>query len=95
MPLYYRGPDVLITHEVFAVRWPPQVFLIAELGDVWIVRDDRRPRPGRLQELRAMHRQHDVLLFASADPTRFGQVSRALARVLRDRDENLKDPSFG
>lgn len=96
MPLYYRGPEARITHEVFAVQVPyPQTYPISELHDVCIVRDDRRPRAGRIQELRATYRQLDVLLYASADPTRFGQVARALARALRDREENLRHPSFG
>ena len=44
MPVYYRGPQVLITGEIFAILVPPrQEFRIAELRDVHIVRGDLPP----------------------------------------------------
>jgi Family of unknown function (DUF6232) len=42
--IYYQGPDVVITHEVFAVRTPtPQRFHIRELRQVHVVRGDLPP----------------------------------------------------
>lgn len=42
MTVYYRGPDVLITHEVFQVLSPqPQAFPIRELRGVCVVEDSR------------------------------------------------------
>jgi hypothetical protein len=44
MTVYYRGPDVLITHEVFHVMSPqPQTFSIGELRGVCVVEGGRRP----------------------------------------------------
>jgi hypothetical protein len=44
MPTYYRGPEVLITHEVFVI-WAPQphTFRINELRNVHLVRGDLHP----------------------------------------------------
>jgi hypothetical protein len=44
MPTYYRGPEVLITHEVFVI-WAPQphAFRINELRNVHLVRGDLHP----------------------------------------------------
>ncbi len=131
MMLYYRGPDVIVTDEVFEVRHPYyRRFLIDELAFVHVVRHERddtvvistrtaagalvlvatswhllrtveawllaillvaapsalsgvchRLRP-RAQELRAVYRHYDVTLYLSSDPQVFGQVRRALARVL-------------
>lgn len=149
MSLYYRGPDVLITHEAFTLRAPHrQSFPLAELHDVHIVRAARRSGPAmsapgacavavvvavilavvgwlaldtvlaplvilpivavptaiaarggggadHTLELRATVRRQLVALYVSSDPVRFGQVSRALARALRDRQEgrNLSRPA--
>jgi hypothetical protein len=49
---YYRGPDAVVTSEVFIWRTtPPKIFVIRELKRVGIVRRDidratRIPRPG-------------------------------------------------
>jgi len=41
---YYRGPDVVITDDVFVVWTPqPQTFRIAELESVHVVRGSRHP----------------------------------------------------
>lgn len=44
MRTYYRGPDVLITHEAFVRRTAPQqLFLIRELHHVVMIRGDLDP----------------------------------------------------
>jgi len=44
MTVYYRGPNVLITHEVFQVMSPqPRTFSIRELRGVCVVEGGRRP----------------------------------------------------
>jgi hypothetical protein len=128
---FYQGPDVLITHEVFAVRAPvPQRFRVRELRRVHVVRGDLPPErlvtahiaggalvaalvlvplldspfalmvatittvsamgvngvcahlSPRTYEIRALYRGFDVRLYSSTDPSRFGQVRRALTRAL-------------
>ncbi|MCA2214533.1 DUF6232 family protein [Jidongwangia harbinensis] len=40
---YYRGPDAVVTNEVFVWRTaPPKVFVIRDLRDVCIAREDNR-----------------------------------------------------
>lgn len=44
MPTYYRGPEVLITHELFVIWTPyPHAFQINELGNVHVVRGHVHP----------------------------------------------------
>lgn len=95
MPLYYRGPDVLITHEVFVVRAAQAPYLhtlpIPELQDVYIAAYSGLLH-SRTQELRGTLAGQDVLLYQSSDSTRFGQVARALARALRDYEDRRDFP---
>ncbi|MEJ3749364.1 DUF6232 family protein [Actinomycetes bacterium KLBMP 9797] len=45
MTVYYRGPCVLITHQVFRVLHPhPRVYAIRDLSDVYVV-EERGPSP--------------------------------------------------
>src|SRR4051812_44857815 len=44
MTTYYRGPDVLITDQVFVIWTPPQrVYQINELSDCCVLEGDRPP----------------------------------------------------
>lgn len=44
MTLFYIGPHVCITHEVFQVRWPSyRSFEIRDLTNVHVVRDETDP----------------------------------------------------
>jgi hypothetical protein len=89
MTLYYRGPKVLITDQVFTVLMPgPQTFQLDELDDVHVAIGGRcRPFGPRTCELRARYRDVEVLLFACSDHRTFGQVKRGLTRALEGRRE--------
>lgn len=90
MTTYYRGPEVLITHEVFVILGScPQAFRIDELYDVYVVTDGKRFRP-RVFELRASCRGVEVLLFGCSNRTTFGQVKRGLVRALEGRRDRLE-----
>lgn len=95
MTLYYRGPDVLITDQVFAVRSgnpEPERFRIDELRDVHVVNGGAarwRLRPS-VYELWATYRNVLVLLFRASDSRVFGQVSRGLMRALEAREDRLE-----
>jgi hypothetical protein len=83
MALLYRGPDALITDEVFESLGPqPQSYLINELQYLHVVR-------GRPLEIRAVYRGQLICLFHTRDRQVFGQVQRALLRAL----ERLEDAS--
>ncbi|MGC9667166.1 DUF6232 family protein [Planosporangium sp. 12N6] len=88
MTIYYRGPEVVITDQVFTVLVPgPQSFPIDELEDVHVVAGYRRWPAPRSHELRATYRGYEILLFRSSDMRTFGQVKRGLMRVLEGRRE--------
>jgi hypothetical protein len=87
MTVYYRGPEVLITDQVFTVLLPdPLAFAIDGLDDVHVLAGGRRRLFGpRAYELRATYRDVGVLLFSSRDERAFGQVKRGLVRALEGR----------
>jgi hypothetical protein len=92
MTIYYRGPEVLITDQVFVARWPaPRTFVIDELDDVHVVVLAMRWFGPRRHELRARHRSVAVLLFASYDPRTFGQVRRGLMRAVECQRERREE----
>jgi hypothetical protein len=82
---YYRSPEALITHEMFAVYGPySQIFPIEELFDVYVVTEGSRVRP-RAFQLWGTFRGTEVLLFSCSSPRTFGQVKRGLIRALEGR----------
>ncbi|MCW6006125.1 hypothetical protein K1W54_16280 [Micromonospora sp. CPCC 205371] len=79
MTIFYRGPRIVITHRDFRILRPyPRVFAIRELSDAQVIllRRDRR------FELWARHQGTPVCLFSTCDERSFGQVKRALVRVM-------------
>lgn len=79
MTIFYRGPCIVITHRDFRILRPsPRVFTIRELFDVQVVllMRDRR------FELWARYQGTPVCLFSTCDERAFGQVKRALVRVM-------------
>lgn len=91
MTTYYRGPQVVITHQVFAVLQPaPQVFMIDDLYDVHVAPGSLRWFAARSHQLRATYGGFEILLFESSDMRTFGQVKRGLLRALEGRaDRNM------
>jgi hypothetical protein len=90
MTTYYRGTDVLITDRVFYVLVPfPMRFPINQLQDAHVVSHQGRfPWQPPVLELRATYGATTLTLFRTSDVTVFGQVRRALLRVLeRQRDQ--------
>ena len=95
MAIFYRGPDVLITDQVFVVRRPyPIRFRIALLHAAYIISWEPKSwwRPANVErELRATYVSREVSLYRGGDPIVFGQIQRALLRALessqRRRDE--------
>jgi hypothetical protein len=92
MVIYYRGPDVQITHRDFIrVTSPLRTFAIRHLRDVYVMITDepgflfgRRPSYG----VYALYHGHRVCLFRTLDLRRFGQVKRALVRALEKCSDN-------
>lgn len=81
MPVYFRGPDALITHLVFTSQHPhPRTFAISELQDPHIVIADTSRRHS--YEVHAFYRGQRVCLFRTPDERLFGQIRRALIRAL-------------
>lgn len=79
MTVFYRGPCIVITHRDFRILRPlPRVFIIRELFDVQVVLLVR----DRRFELWARYRGVLVCLFSTCDERSFGQVKRALLRVI-------------
>jgi hypothetical protein len=86
MTLYYRGPQVVVTHEVFDVWWPCRHrFLIKDLEDVRELHGRRLIRPEL--ELIGTYRGAPVCLFATQDPRVFGQIKRALVRAFEAKED--------
>ena len=91
MVTFYRGPQVLITDEVFKT-WEPlnRQFKINDLYEAHVL-IVRAWWPGpRNYELRATYRGYLVRLFWTSDARTFGQVRRGLVRAFetrRDRHE--------
>ena len=90
--IFYPGPELRITHEVFEVTSPfYQRYPIAELEQVHLARakrsDNRSWHLGRAHALRAVYRGQVVDLFQTHDRVIIGQVYRALRRAL----ERLED----
>jgi hypothetical protein len=95
MTIYYRGPDVLITDQVFMVRRPnPILFRIALLRAAYIIcwggRFLRLTSTAE-RELRAMYGSCEVTLYRSRDPITFGQVQRGLLRALERHEQRRHD----
>jgi hypothetical protein len=79
MTVYYRGSCVVITHRDFRILRPHlRVFIIRELFDVQVILVVR----ARRFELWARHQGTIVCLFSTCDERSFGQVKRALVRVM-------------
>lgn len=88
--IFYPGPNLRITHEVFEVTTPfYQRYPIAELEQVHVGRAKRHDswHLGRPRVLRAVYRGQVVDLFQTHDRVIIGQVYRALRRAL----ERLED----
>jgi hypothetical protein len=91
MTTFYRGPDVLITDQVFMVRRPQPIrFRIAFLRAAYIICWEpsfwSRSACGE-RELRAWYGSHEVSLFRSRDAIVFGQIQRGLLRALEYREQ--------
>ena len=95
MPVYFRGPDALITHREFICQRPlPRRFALSELVGTHVVIAEATgamPRPTypamRLRrrhsyEVHAHYRGRRVCLFRTGDARLFGQIRRALVRAL-------------
>jgi hypothetical protein len=94
MTIYYRGPEIVITDQVFAVVQPaPQTFAIDELEDVHVAPGHVRWFAPRSYQVRARYHGFEVLLFESSDMRTFGQVRRGLLRALEGRRE--RDEQYG
>jgi hypothetical protein len=91
MTTFYRGPDVLITDQVFVVRQPQSIrFRVALLHAAYIIRSEpsfwSRVARGE-RELRAWYGSREVTLFRSRDAIVFGQIQRGLLRALEYREQ--------
>lgn len=94
MPVYFRGPQALITHREFICYRPHQEFAIRELLHPHVVIAEATgasPRLGYPSMRRRRHHSHEVhafyrgqrvCLFRTTDLRLFGQIRRALVRAL-------------
>jgi hypothetical protein len=98
MRTYYRGPDAVVTSELFVwLTRPARIFVIRELRDVGITGtavDRGWWRTGRWSELRASYRGSDVILFAGTDTRVFNQIARALRRALEEARPHATWPGY-
>ena len=91
MTTFYRGPDVLITDQVFVVRRPQPIrFRIGLLRAAYIIFWEpsfwsRSARGER--ELRAWYGSREISLFRSRDAIVFGQIQRGLLRALEYHEQ--------
>lgn len=82
MPVYFRGPQALITHREFIRISPPaQAYALRDLlhPHVVIARNSH--------EVHAFYQGRRVCLFRTTDLRLFGQIKRALVRALEAQDE--------
>jgi hypothetical protein len=93
MTIFYRGPEVTISDQVFKV-WTHEVhtFRIEDLEHVYVAvtRPWWPPMSGRTYELWARWSGAEICLFSTADTRTFGHVRRALVRAL-DLHRNRQD----
>jgi hypothetical protein len=92
MTIFYRGPYVRITHEVFENHSPTyRSFVLADLRRVRVVvpvaAGARWWSNSQEQALVALYRGEHVTLYQNADPLQFGQVRRALMRAMERLDD--------
>ncbi|WP_432832280.1 hypothetical protein [Dactylosporangium sp. CA-092794] len=75
-----------MTTDRFEILRPTHVqYRIDFLEGVYVLEHPRTGRTRPAKEIRAQYGLHDVRLFHSTDPTKFGQVRRALIRALEWR----------
>jgi hypothetical protein len=91
--VYYRGPDVLITEDLFVLQGA-SAYRIRELREVAFT-VTRKGLRQRTYELWAMYRGRRVLLHRSADAQLSGQVRRALVRAFEAADMDTGGAAYG
>lgn len=81
MLTYYRDPTVLVTSH--ALNIDGRIFVLDDLGDVWHREADGGPRWRRTKarEIWAVWHGQELMLLRISDPTRFGQIYRAIQRA--------------
>jgi len=86
---HFRGPELLITDEMIAVRVPQwRQLRICKLRDPQVViLRTWWPIGPRVYELHAWYGDHLICLYSTRDGARFGQVRRALVRSFETERE--------
>jgi hypothetical protein len=98
VPVYLRSEDLVITERIIKIRYIAgwQVWVIDDLGDFRIVRHEGRRRGFRrrqtISQLWATRRGISVLVFESGNVREFDAMTRALRRVLENRDQGISHP---